>query len=256
MMRPLLNRLLFFPTRGLPSAPGAGAGGAFEEHVFHAADGVRLHGWWLRAPRSRAGHVLLCHGNGGNIADRVPHASILAGAGFDVFLFDYRGYGRSAGRPSEEGTYADARAAREALLAIEGVDHARVLYLGESLGGAVALKLALEHPPCGLVLQSTFTGIRDMARRHYPVLPRHLVPDAYPSLRLVPKLRAPLLILHGDRDQIVPVENATALFEAAREPKQLHILSGVGHNDLLAGAASEWANTIAAWAARHAGVAA
>jgi uncharacterized protein len=129
-----------------------------------------------------------------------------------------------------------------------GVDPGRVLYLGESLGGAVALALAIEHPPAGLVLQSAFTSIRDMARLHYPLIPRALVPDAYPSLRRIGRLRAPLLVLHGARDEIVPVMHGEELFEAATDPKRMHVFPGAGHNDLLIGAGAEWARVIAAWA--------
>ncbi|HEY3020546.1 MAG TPA: alpha/beta fold hydrolase [Solirubrobacteraceae bacterium] len=177
------------------------------------------------------------------------HASLLAARRFDVLLFDYRGYGRSSGRPSEEGTYRDARAARAVLLERAGVDPRRVLYLGESLGGGVAVALALEAPPAGLILQSAFTSIRDMARRHYPFVPRALVPDAYPVLRHIGELRAPLLVLHGDRDAIVPLMHGEELFAAAPEPKRMHVLPGVGHNDLVTLAGAAWADAIAAWAA-------
>jgi hypothetical protein len=192
------------------------------------------------------GHVLHCHGNAGNVADRVPHARLLAAAGFDVLLFDYRGYGRSRGRPGERETYADAGAARDALLARAGVDPARVLYLGESLGAAIALNLAIAHPPAGLILQSPFTSVRDIARFHYPYVPRPLVPDAYPSLRLISGLRAPLLILHGTRDTVVPFMHGEALFHAAPEPKRLEVFPDAGHNDMLG---DRWVQTIAAWAA-------
>jgi uncharacterized protein len=178
----------------------------------------------------------------------VLHAELLCAAGFDVLLFDYRGYGRSTGRPDEQGTYLDARAARESLLREPGADASRVLYLGESLGGAVALELALELPPRGLVLQSTFTGVRDMARQHYRLIPGALVPDAYPSLRLIPELRAPLLLLHGERDEIVPLSHAHTLFEAAPEPKRLHAFPGVGHNDLVPLAGAAYAEVVASWA--------
>src|SRR5829696_8065716 len=123
----------------------------------------------IRASTPSKGHVLFCYGNGGNIGDRLDNARLLAEAGFDLLLFDYRGYGRSSGRPSEEGTYRDARAARSALLEQAGVEASRVLYLGESLGGAVALDLALEVPPRGLILQSAFTSVRDTAVAHYPL---------------------------------------------------------------------------------------
>jgi hypothetical protein len=192
-----------------------------------------------------AGHVLHCHGNAGNVADRAPHARLLAAAGFDVLLFDYGGYGRSRGRPGERETYADARAARAALLAREGVDPARTLYLGESLGAAVALDLAVAQPPAGLILQSPFTSVRDIARVHYPWVPRPLVPDAYPSLQRITGLRAPLLILHGARDSVVPLMHGEELFRAAPEPKRLEVFPDAGHNDMLG---DRWVQTIAGWA--------
>jgi uncharacterized protein len=243
--RRLLNSLLYLPSREILETPAA-AGLPFADVEV----GDRLHGWWVPARGPAIGHVLLCHGNGGNIGDRVPQLALLSAAGFDVLAFDYGGYGRSEGRPSEPGTIRDAIAAREALLRQEGVDPARVLYLGESLGAGVALALAIEHPPAGLILQSAFTSVRDMARVHYPFVPRGLVPDAYPSLRRIGRLRAPLLVLHGDRDEIVPLMYGEALFDAAPEPKQLRILDGVGHNDLIARAGDEWIEAIASWATR------
>jgi hypothetical protein len=245
-MRPLLNSLLYFPSCAVLETP-ADAGLAHHDVVIDTDDGERLHGWWIAASGPVEGHVLLCHGNAGNVGDRVLHAASLSAAGLDVLSFDYRGYGSSSGRPSEEGTYADARAAREALLREPGVDPARVIYLGESLGGAVALALAVESPPAGLVLQSTFTSVRDMARRHYPFIPPGLVPDAYPSLRLIGRLRSPLLVLHGDRDDIVPLIYGEALFEAAPEPKQMQVLRGAGHNDLVTLAGARYGERIAAW---------
>lgn len=174
--------------------------------------------------------------------------ALLADAGFDVLAFDYRGYGRSTGRPSERGTALDARAARTILLDQPGVDPERVLYLGESLGGAVMLELALAHPPVGLILMSTFTGLRDAARAVYPFLPPPFIPDAYPSLRRIPELRAPLLIMHGDRDELLPLRHARMLYEAAPEPKELVVYPGAGHNDIIALAAGHWIGTIGRWA--------
>ena len=229
----LLNRLLFFPSREILTAPPV----PYEDVAIG-----RLHGWWVPATAPRIGQVLLLHGNAGNIGDRVPHVALLSAAGFDVLTFDYSGYGRSGGRPSEQATYEDARAARAAM------SPGRVFYLGESLGGAVALQLAIEHPPAGLILQSTFTSVRHMARLHYPFVPRALVPDAYPSLRIIRDLRAPLLVLHGSEDPIVPLMDGEALFEAAPEPKRLEVLPGIGHNDVLARAGARWIETITDWA--------
>ena len=243
-MRFVMNRLLYLPAREIAASPRS----PFTDIEVPTEDGERLHAWWIPATAPAIAHVLLCHGNAGNVGDRLPHTALLSAAGFDVLAFDYRGYGRSTGRPGEQGTYEDARAAREALLRRPGVDSALVLYLGESLGGAVALALAIDHPPAGLVLQSAFTSVRDMARRHYPFVPPALVPDAYPSLRLIRRLEAPLLVLHGDRDAIVPLLHGEELFHAAPEPKRLQVLSGAGHNDLIAAAGREWAEAIRSWA--------
>ncbi len=246
MIRVVLNSLLYFPSRTIVETPER-AGLSYRDLGLETDDGERLHGWWIEARTDSLGHLLLCHGNAGNVGDRVLHAALLTAAGFDVLLFDYRGYGRSTGRPSEEGTYRDARAALRCLLEQPGVDRRRVLYLGESLGGAVALDLALERPPAGLVLLSAFTGVREMSGVHYPLVPAALVPDAYPTLRRMHALRAPLLVLHGDRDDIVPLSQGRTLFEAAPEPKHMHVFDGLGHNDLVPFAGAEFAWVIASW---------
>jgi uncharacterized protein len=249
VIRPLLNSLLYFPSSAIAETPGDFAL-AYRDLRLETQDGESLHGWWIAARAPSLGHVLLCHGNAGNVGDRVLHARLLTSAGFDVLVFDYRGYGRSTGSPTEEGTYRDARAARRALLDQEGVEESRVLYVGESLGGAVALTLALEARPRGLVLQSTFTSVRDVARAHYAFIPRAAVPDAYPSLRRIRELEAPLLVLHGERDEIVPVAHGRALFEAAPEPKEIRVFPRVGH-DLVPLAGEAYGEAIASWAKGH-----
>jgi pimeloyl-ACP methyl ester carboxylesterase len=243
-LRRVLNALLYLPARDIVQAPAA-AGLEFADVELRTDDGERLHGWWVPASGPAIAHLLLCHGNAGNVGDRVPHLALLSRAGFDVLAFDYRGYGRSSGRPGERGTVRDAIAARDALLRQAGVDPARVLYLGESLGAAVALALAIERPPAGLILQSAFTSVRDMARLHYPVVPRSLVPDAYPNLRLIPRLRSPLLVLHGARDEVVPLMYGEALFDAAPEPKRIEVFADAGHNDMVG---PEWIAAITDWA--------
>ena len=227
----LMNALVFLPSREILATPAT----PFEDLTIGG-----LHGWWVPATAPTIGQVLLFHGNAGNIGDRVPHIALLTAAGFDVLAFDYRGYGRSAGRPSERGTYEDARAAREVLMSR---DPERVVYLGESLGGAIALELAIHHPPAALILQSTFTSIQAMARLHYPFIPRALVPDAYPSLRIIPRLRAPLLVLHGARDDIVPLMDGEELHRVAPEPKRIEVLDA-GHNDMIG---PRWIQAIAEW---------
>ena len=247
MIRMVLNSLLYFPSRRIVETPDH-AGLDYRELAFSTDDDERLRGWWIDSRASPLGHLLLCHGNAGNVGDRVLHAALLTAVGFDVLLFDYRGYGRSSGRPNEEGTYRDARAALACLLEQPGVDPTRVLYLGESLGGAVALDLALDHPPAGLVLVSAFTGVRELGRLHYPFVPPALIPDAYPSLRRLSELRAPLLVLHGERDEIVPVSQGRALFDAAPASRRIHVFPGLGHNDLVPLAGEELARAIACWA--------
>jgi pimeloyl-ACP methyl ester carboxylesterase len=242
-VRRVMNWLLYQPAREIVDTPDV----RFADVTVPTEDGERLHAWWIPASAPAIAHVLFCHGNGGNIGDLIPHVALLSAAGFDVLAFDYRGYGRSSGRSSEHGTYRDARAAREALLRQDGVDPARIVYFGESLGGAVALGLALERPPAGLILQSTFTSVRDIARLHYPLIPRALVPDAYPSLRRICELQAPLLVLHGDDDRLVPLMDGEALFEAAPGPKRIEVFAGVGHNDLLAREGARWIRVITAW---------
>jgi fermentation-respiration switch protein FrsA (DUF1100 family) len=250
MRAALLNSLLYFPAARLDGTP-RDAGLEYRDLEIATGDGQRLHGWWIprRGGAPALGHVLHFHGNAGNISHRLDEAAVLSAAGLDVLLFDYRGYGRSTGSPGEGGTYQDARAAREALLRQPGVDPARILYLGESLGGAVAVELAGAAPPRGLVLRSTFTSVRDMARLHYPIVPAAVVVDAYPTLSRLRELRVPLLVIHGDRDDIVPLSHGEALLAAAREPKRLEIVRGAGHNDLLWVAGARYAAAIAEWVA-------
>lgn len=243
----VLERLLFFPVPGLAATPARAELG-FDDVFFETEDGLTLHGWWIPTEVEPAlGHVLLFHGNAGNIGHRVLHAELLTDAGFDVFVFDYRGFGRSEGAPSEVGTHRDARAALRATLQRPGVRPDRIVYLGVSLGGAVALALAVESPPRGLVLQSTFTSVRDVAAIHYSVIPRVVVPDAYPSRERIGALRSPLLVLHGDSDRVIPLSHGKALLAAAPEPKRLRVFPGLGHDDLIAEAGAEWADVIAEW---------
>ncbi|MBL1078019.1 alpha/beta hydrolase [Nocardia sp. 2] len=244
---PILNVLTYLPERRIVSTP-AMFGVEYEDLRLPTGDGETVNAWFVRAVGNPVGHLLFAHGNAGNIGDRSPVLAMLAAVGFDVLIFDYRGYGRSTGRPSERGTYLDARAARAALLAQEGVEAERVVYLGKSLGGGVMLELATVYPPAALVLMSTFTGLKDAARAVYPFLPKVFVPGAYPSLRRIPELRCPVLIMHGDSDELLPVRMGRALFEAAPEPKELVIYPGGGHNDLIG--MPGWAEGVAEWVRR------
>ncbi|RJO69267.1 alpha/beta hydrolase [Nocardia panacis] len=250
--RPILHSLTYLPGRTIAQDPSV-LGLEFHAVTSRTEDGETVSGWFLpasRTGRNPVGHILFAHGNAGNIGDRIPVYALLVAAGFDVLAFDYRGYGRSTGRPTEAGTYLDSRAALRALRERPGVDPNRIVYLGKSLGGGVMVELARAVPPAALVLMSTFTGLRDAARSIYPYLPSPLVPDAYPSLRRIRDLRAPVLIMHGDRDELLPLRHAERLYAAAPEPKRLAIFPGAGHNDLIVTAAERWLDLIQEWTAR------
>ena len=247
MWNTLVDSLTYFPDRELYGEP-SDVGLAFTDLTISTEDGERLHSWWIptRVAPVR-GHVLFFHGNAGNVSHRMEHARALSAAGLDLLLVDYRGYGQSTGRPSEEGLHLDARASLAALRAGDRVDPQRVVYMGESLGAAVALRLALESPPLACVLQSAFTSLRDVGREHYPAALASLAGAAYPSRERIARLSVPVLILHGEDDDIVPVAHARTLFAAAPEPRRLHIVPGAGHNDLVSAMGASYGREVAAW---------
>ncbi len=241
-----MNALTFQPQRRITLTP-ARYGLPHEDLTLTTGDGARLHAWFVRATTDTPiGHILYAHGNGGNIGDRSPILALLSAAGFDVLTFDYRGYGRSTGSPGEHGLYRDARAARAALLAYPHLDPERVLYLGKSLGGAVAVELATEFPPAAMILMSTFTTLREAARSIYPFLPKSLIPNAFPSLQRIRDIHVPTLVMHGDADELLPIRMGRALYEAAPGPKQWRAYPGGHHNDLVLD--PSWAPTVADWA--------
>ena len=227
----LLGRsLVFFPEREIEESP-ADWGLSFEEVTFLALDGVELHGWFI--PGDREETLLWFHGNAGNISHRLENLKLLhEELGMNLFIFDYRGYGASEGRPSEEGTYLDAGAALAYLQSRSDVSPEQIVYFGRSLGAAVAVKLALRSPPSGLILESPVPSIRYMARRTYGFLPVWLlVRTRYDTLGKMPEVDVPTIVLHGDRDDIVPIDAGRKVFAAAREPQEFYVIRGAGHND-------------------------
>ena len=224
------RKFVYFPERDLVADP-AQVGLSFEEVYFVASDGVRLHGWFT--PGREDLTWLWFHGNAGNISHRLENLKLLHDElGVSVFLFDYRGYGRSQGKPSEEGSYRDAQAALTYLRSRGDTDPERIVYFGRSLGAGVAVELATHEPPLALILESSFSSIPALARHLYPFLPiGPLLRTKYDSLAKIGSVEAPLLVLHGDRDEIVPLQAGRSLFEAAPEPKQFHVIQGAGHND-------------------------
>ncbi len=226
------RRLIYYPSPSQVPAAAAVLPGV-QEVVFDTEDGIRLGGWFLPARGAgRRPAVLVCNGNAGNRALRAPLAAALSRAGLSVLLFDYRGYGGNPGRPSEDGLAADARAAQAWLAARPEVDPGRIAYLGESLGTAVALRLAVERPPAALVLRSPFTSLADVGRLHYPWLPvKLLLTDRYASAARVAQLTAPVLVIAGERDGIVPATLSRRLYDAATVPKRFLLVPGADHND-------------------------
>lgn len=239
MLAWLESALLYFPTREV-AYPTAALGPDAEDVWF--GEQARLHGLFVPGPPDLT--ILHFHGNAGNVSHRVPLLLRLrAELDANIFAIDYQGYGRSAGRPSERATAADARAALAYLQSRPGLDPSRIVYFGESLGGAVAIDLAAEAPPFALVAQSPFTSLADLTRLHYPLL-APLLPFAqnrYDALATIRRVQAPLLVIHGAADTIVPVEHGRRIFAAANEPKRLLVVPGADHNDLLVrGGAALW----------------
>jgi fermentation-respiration switch protein FrsA (DUF1100 family) len=226
------RRLIYFPFGKVP--PPASVGLKYADEVsFTTDDGLTLHGWYVPAVSPPARFTVLAFsGNAGNRGMRAALAEELARRGVATFLFDYRGYGDNPGSPTETGLARDARAALAHLTARPDTDPQRVVYFGESLGAAVAVRLATEAPPLALVLRSPFTSLADIGRHHYPYLPvRLMLHDRYPSIDLVPLVRTPILVIAGDRDRVIPTEQSKRLHAAAPEPKELLIIDGADHND-------------------------
>ncbi len=203
-----------------------------QEVWFEAGDRTGLFGWYVAPPGSRT-TLLWCHGNAGNIINRLENLVELYKHGFSVFLFDYRGYGRSEGRPSEEGLYQDALAAYTYLTDNRRVASEGLVIFGRSLGGAVAAEIASQQPAAGLVLESAFPSVEALAKFHYLGLPVHwLLGARFTLVDRLPRISVPILVIHGDRDDIVPLQLGQQVFDAARDPKTFYLVSGAGHNDL------------------------
>jgi fermentation-respiration switch protein FrsA (DUF1100 family) len=227
----LEHRFIYFPESTYQATP-ADVGLAYEEVHFTAADGTPLYGWFVPGEPGQP-VVVFCIGNAGNISQRVDNLAWLHRLGVGTFIFDYRGYGRSGGVTSEEGTYADLRGAL-AWLSGHGVNPDRIILFGRSLGAAVALQVALEQPPAGLVMESPFTSIAAMGWAHYPLLyllAGWLVGARYQNLAKIARLQSPLLLIHGEQDTICPPDMARELFTRAQVSKALVWIPQADHNE-------------------------
>ena len=244
--------LIYFPIDPVLSPSDVGLA-EVETVTFPTEDGLVLSGWFVPSRAAAVtGTVIVFNGNAGNRAYRAPLAATLRDQGFQVLLFDYRGYGGNGGRPTEPGLLVDARAARAYLLGRVDVDASRLVYFGESLGSAVAVAIAAEHGPAAMVLRSPFTSLVDIGRVHYPFLPvALLLRDRFASLDTIRDVGCPVLVIAGDRDRIVPVSQSRRLYGAVRAPKALVIIAGADHNDPELGAGEEMMAAVVRFLSKH-----
>ncbi|MBU2536313.1 MAG: alpha/beta hydrolase [Chloroflexi bacterium] len=226
------SHYIYYPERVLSVTPHS-IGLQFESVSFETTDGVQLSGWFVPSKSAR-GVILFCHGNAGNISHRLDSIQIFHQLGLDVFIFDYRGYGQSEGKPTEQGTYKDAEAAWRYLIEERQVKPNEVIIFGRSLGGAVASWLAQSHTPGALILESTFTSLPDIAAGLYPYLPvRLLLRFEYNTAEYLGRVDCPVLIVHSRDDEIMPFDNGQKLFESAKEPKKFLETTGTHNNGFI-----------------------
>jgi len=224
------NFLIFYPDRSLETVP-TNWGLNYEDVSFKAGDGTKLHGWFFPLPGKKP-TILFCHGNAGNISHRIENVKLLLDYGLQVFIYDYRGYGKSKGRPSEAGLYQDGLAAYDYLVEHKKILPDKIIPFGRSLGAAVAMEIATKRDVRSLIIESAFTSTKDMAKSMFlfqllsPFLPPH-----YNNLRKIKGITVPKLIIHGDTDEIIPFSMGQRLYQAAGIPKYFFPIRGAGHND-------------------------
>jgi hypothetical protein len=219
---------VFFPSRGLGLSPSV-MGLAFEDVYFKTRDNVTLNGWFLKNPQALS-TIIFAHGNAGNMSDRLFRIKFFYDLGLNVFIFDYRGYGKSEGRPSEAGIYLDAQSAYDYLQSRRDVNMKNIILYGASIGGAVVIDLATHRNAALLVVESSITNAQDMTKIFYPFVPSFFLSLKFDSVNKVRTLSVPKLFIHGPDDEIVPYWVGQKLFEAASGPKEFLKIHG-GHND-------------------------
>lgn len=214
----LQARLIYFPSRGYPSTP-KDVGLTYEPLRLTTSDGVTIAAWYIPHPQAKA-TILFFHGNAGNMSDRLFDLKQFHLGGYNTLMIDYRGYGESDGKPSEQGTYLDAQAAWNYFTDNRKESPDRIILFGRSLGGAVAVELATRNTPAALIVESSFTSLTDIGKIHYPLLPvRWILRYRYDSINKVSRITCPKLFIHGREDRLIPFENGRSLFEAACQPK-------------------------------------
>ena len=231
------KRLIFHPDKSNDSATPDVYGIEYDDVTFRTEDGLNLNGWFVPGKKSSPDadlHTLLWfHGNAGNINHRLGNIKMLHDrVPVNVFIIDYRQFGKSEGKISEQGTYLDARAALAYLHSRKDINSEKIIFFGRSLGSAVAVELAVKEKCRALILETPFTSIKEMGKKLYPFLPVSLLlRTKYDSLAKIGDIKVPVLIMHGDKDKLVPFEHGRELYEAANEPKEFYTIPGAGHND-------------------------
>jgi fermentation-respiration switch protein FrsA (DUF1100 family) len=221
--------MLYFPTRQIEATP-ENIGLSFDEVTIRTSDGLKIAAWYIPSPSER-GVLLFCHGNAGNISHRLDSIRIFHNLGLSVLIFDYRGYGRSEGKPDEQGTYLDADAAWDYLVKVKGADPSRIVVFGRSLGSAVGAELALRHRPGALIIESGFCSVPDLGKKFFPHIPVRLISRFhYATIDKIGRIPVPKLFIHSPDDEIIPFEQGVRLFEKAGEPKEFLKITG-GHNE-------------------------
>ncbi len=202
-----------------------------EDVHFTASDGVRLHGWYIPSAGAKA-TLLWFHGNAGNITHRLGNIEMLKPLNLNIFIFDYRGYGKSEGEPDEKGIYSDSQAAYDWLVKVKNILPGEIILFGRSLGGICAVEVASGNPAAGLILESVFPSAGKMAEKIFPVLPLGgAIKSRFDAISKVPDLKLPKLFIHGTQDEIVPYKLGRELFSVAADPKEFYDIQGAGHND-------------------------
>jgi hypothetical protein len=227
-IRILEHKSLYYPFQAIEITP-KDIGLAYEDVNITTDDGVDIHGWFIPA-KDPVGVLLFSHGNGGNISHRLEKLQMLHELNLDILIYDYRGYGMSKGKPSETGLYLDAEAMYAYLLKEKAYEPEQIVAYGESLGGAVAVELAKRHTLHKLIIEGSFSSIKDIARKYFPFIPSFIYKTKFDSIGKINDITVPKLIIHSIDDEIIPFKFGVALFDAAAGPKKFIVLKG-GHND-------------------------
>ncbi len=223
------DRMLYFPESEIWQTP-KDIGLEYEEVSLKTRDNLTISGWYIPAEDEK-GVLFFCHGNAGNISHRLESISIFHNLGLSVLIFDYRGYGKSEGKPSEKGTYLDAEAAWDYLVNIKNKSPEKIILFGRSLGAAIAADIALKKSPAGLILESSFLSVTEMGKKYYPWVPVKLLSKFdYSTIDKIQSISCPKLIIHSPDDEIVPFEHGKSLYEKALKPKEFLQIIG-GHNE-------------------------